>query len=128
MNNIDDKYIIIFDNKYNENNFNIKKTLFFFLGKPHKKINIKYASAFSSLKMDNNGIKIKDFKIINNSQGKKLNKLLNKDSKSILLYRNITKKSDIYQITICFIDIKLYSDDEYKIISKKNKMDELFII
>lgn len=127
--NFNNEYIIVFNDKYTKENFRIDKKLFFLLGIPRThNVNLKYVCAISDLKMDDYGIKIINFTINNNSYGKKLFKLLSKEEKKISIYRNIVKKGDIYQMTISFIDITLYDIDEYKIISKIEKMKELSII
>ena len=126
--NFNNEYLIKFDNKYTKENFDCDKPLFFFLGVPKKQeINIKYVCASCFLVKDDIGIYIKDFKINTNAKGKRLKSLLDKQFKNISIYRNIIKKSEIYHLSSTFINIKIYDSEESRIISKKEKLDDITI-
>jgi len=81
------EYLIKFNDKYTKENFNCEKPLYFFLGVPKKReINLKNVCASSYLIKDNIGVFIKGFKTNTNVKGKKIDRLLKKDSKKISLY------------------------------------------
>jgi len=122
---LNDEYLIKFNEKYNYDNFNVDKKMYFIIGDPIIKVNSKKIAASCNLYKDEYGVLITNFEPFDNPMGDKLiTHIENKDI--FLLHRNIIKKSNMYSITICFVKIRKVTKEESKVINKIGKFNSIF--